>query len=74
MFSGKIFRSRYAALFWAAGILWTAYDVAEANTPSKAPAPHHAAGTTIAPGAANATGTGVSAQALAVLANYAAGN
>ncbi|QDZ06700.1 hypothetical protein FPZ24_03750 [Sphingomonas panacisoli] len=31
MFSSKIFRSRYAALFWAAGIVWTAYDVAEAN-------------------------------------------
>jgi len=37
MFSGKIFRSRWAALFWAAGIVWTAYDVAEANSP---PADH----------------------------------
>jgi hypothetical protein len=33
MFSGKIFRSRWAALLWAAGIVWTAYDVAEANSP-----------------------------------------
>jgi hypothetical protein len=32
---GKIFRSRWAALFWAAGIVWTAYDVAEANAPAK---------------------------------------
>jgi hypothetical protein len=29
----KIFRNRWAALFWAAGIVWTAYDVAEANAP-----------------------------------------
>ena len=32
---GKIFRSRWAALLWAAGIVWTAYDVAEANAPPK---------------------------------------
>ena len=31
----KIFRSRWAALLWAAGIVWTAYDVAEANAPPK---------------------------------------
>ena len=29
----KIFRNRWAALFWAAGVVWTAYDVAEANAP-----------------------------------------
>jgi len=39
VFSGKIFRSRWAALLWAAGIVWTAYDVAEANAPKHAPAP-----------------------------------
>ncbi len=33
MFSSRIFRSRWSALFWAGGILWTAYDVAEANAP-----------------------------------------
>jgi len=33
MISTRIFRSRWAALFWAGGILWTAYDVAEANVP-----------------------------------------
>jgi hypothetical protein len=27
MFS-RLFRSRWAALFWACGILWTAFDVA----------------------------------------------
>jgi hypothetical protein len=31
MFSAKIFRNRWFALIWAGGILWTAYDVAEAN-------------------------------------------
>ena len=31
----KIFRSRWAALLWSAGILWTAYDVAEAAAPPK---------------------------------------
>ena len=36
MFSSKIFRSRWAAMFWAGGILWTAYDVAEANVPDPA--------------------------------------
>jgi len=30
----KIFRSRWAALFWAGGVIWTAYDVASANAPS----------------------------------------
>ena len=33
MFSGKIFRSRWAALLWAGGVIWTAYDVAEASAP-----------------------------------------
>lgn len=44
MFSGKIFRSRWSALFWAAGIVWTAYDVASANSPPANPgkaATHH---------------------------------
>lgn len=38
---GKIFRSRWAALLWAAGIVWTAYDVAEANAPKHAVAKAH---------------------------------
>lgn len=36
MFSSKIFRNRWFALIWAGGILWTAYDVAEANVPDPA--------------------------------------
>lgn len=31
MFSSRIFRSRWVALFWASGIVWMAYDVAQAN-------------------------------------------
>jgi hypothetical protein len=27
----KLFRSRWAALLWAGGILWTAYDFADAG-------------------------------------------
>jgi hypothetical protein len=49
---GKIFRSRWAALLWAAGIVWTAYDVAEANAPPKhAVAKTHAQSTDAADGA-----------------------
>ena len=29
-----IFKSRWMALLWAAGILWTAYDFAGSTTPS----------------------------------------
>jgi len=62
MFSSKIFRSRWSALFWAGGILWTAYDVAEANVPD--PAANNTA-------AANqdATGEAVTNADLGVLAN-----
>lgn len=73
MVSSKIFRSRYSALFWAAGILWTAYDVAEANAPNKAPPTQHTPGASTSP-ITDATGTGVSKQDLAILAKYAAGN
>ncbi|MEO5494937.1 MAG: hypothetical protein ABIR08_13035 [Sphingomonas sp.] len=62
MFSAKIFRSRWSALFWAGGILWTAYDVAEANVPDPA------AGNTTAAGQ-DATGEAVTNADLAVLAN-----
>jgi hypothetical protein len=27
----SIFRSRWMAVLWAAGIIWTAYDVADSN-------------------------------------------
>ena len=33
--SPRLFRSRWIALFWAAGICWTAIDVANDNSPPK---------------------------------------
>lgn len=62
MISAKIFRSRWSALFWAGGIIWTAYDVANANTPD--PATNNTAAA-----ATDATGTAVENADLAVLAN-----
>ena len=62
MFTAKIFRSRWAALFWAGGIVWTAYDVAEANAPDPAAGNASAAGQ-------DATGEAVTNADLAVLAN-----
>lgn len=56
----RLFRSRWAALFWAAGVVWTAYDVAGA-APARAPA--HAAAPT------DALGEPVDRAALEVLAN-----
>ena len=62
MISTKIFRSRWAALFWAGGIIWTAYDVARANAPDPVSNNRAAAET-------DATGTAVDNGDLAVLAN-----
>ena len=62
MFSSKIFRSRWSALFWAAGIIWTAYDVASANAPDPVTNNSVAADT-------DATGVAVDNRDLAVLAN-----
>ncbi len=62
MFSSRIFRSRWAALFWAGGIVWTAYDVAEANAPD-------AAVNNVAAADQDATGEAVTDADLAVLAN-----
>ncbi|WP_066590768.1 hypothetical protein [Sphingomonas pruni] len=62
MISSKIFRSRWSALFWAAGIIWTAYDVASANTPDPVTNNSAAAET-------DATGAMVDNGDLAVLAN-----
>lgn len=62
MISSKIFRSRWSALFWAAGIIWTAYDVASANTPDPVSNNSAAADT-------DATGATVDNGDLAVLAN-----
>ncbi|WP_419809857.1 hypothetical protein [Sphingomonas sp.] len=60
MFGPRLFRSRWSALFWAAGVVWFAYDVAD-------DAPHgHSHGTTQA---ADATGDAVTAADLAAIAN-----
>ena len=62
----RLFRSRWTALFWAAGVVWTAYDVA-GSTP--APPPKHPE-----PAAASdATGAPVNAADLAALASSSTG-
>ncbi|WP_380782062.1 hypothetical protein [Sphingomonas sp. R86520] len=58
----RLFRSRWSALFWAAGILWTAYDVAN-DAPAPAPAAGNASVST------DATGETFDAHDLAVLAH-----
>ncbi len=68
----KLFRSRWSALLWAGGILWTAYDVAES---SRAPAPP--ANATAAKADApleDVTGTPVSNSDLETLAHFGGGN
>ena len=63
----RLFRSRWAALFWSAGIVWTAYDVA-----SDAPEP--AAGNAVSgnvQGQTDATGATFDTKDLAILANAA---
>lgn len=64
----KLFRSRWSALLWAGGVLWTAYDVAGA-----APADTPLAANDAAP-AKDVTGTPVSADDLAVLAHFGDGS
>ena len=59
---GRIFRSRWSALFWAGGIIWTAVDVASGTPP-----PTPATGNVAAP--ADAMGEPATAADLAVLAN-----
>jgi len=63
----KLFRSRWAALLWAGGILWTAYDVAD-SAPHSAPvaARGHDGSST-----EDATGATVHDEDLALLANLA---
>ena len=65
MFGPRLFRSRRAALFWSAGILWTAYDVAEAAPSTPPPAHGHAAAM------ADATGEAIDPADLAALGNAA---
>jgi hypothetical protein len=57
----RVFRSRWNALFWAGGVLWFAYDVANAQPQSS--------GNTEAAAATDATGSSVDDADLAVLAN-----
>ncbi len=64
MVSSRIFRSRWAALFWAGGIIWTAYDVANATAPSD-PKDSNASSAL----GVDATGTPVDNADLAALAN-----
>lgn len=62
MFGPRIFRSRWSALLWAAGIIWFANDVAETaphGRPAKAAAQ------------VDATGTAISADDLAAIGNSA---
>jgi hypothetical protein len=74
MVSSKIFRSRWSAVIWAGGILWTAYDVASA-APHNAPAPANASATAKSSAASDqqtdATGSSYDANDLAILANMA---
>jgi hypothetical protein len=39
----KLFRSRWSALWWAAGVVWFAYDVASANPADNSPPANGAA-------------------------------
>ena len=64
----RLFRSRWKALFWSLGILWTAYDVAS-DAPE--PAVTNAASATVVDGPTDATGAAFSTRDLAVLANAA---
>ena len=61
----RLFRSRWAALFWSAGILWTAYDVA---TDAPEPPTNAASGPVVAQ-PTDATGAVFDTRDLAVLAN-----
>lgn len=60
----KLFRSRWAALLWAAGIIWTAYDVAAGTAPTAPPAANTTDNKPV-----DATGTPVDKEDLAVIAN-----
>ena len=62
----KLFRSRWAALIWAAGILWTAVEVAGVSP--DAPATQNASADT------DATGMAVNNSDLAILASVMNGD
>lgn len=65
----KLFLSRWSALLWTGGILWTAVDVVGFGPPA-----HPAAATAAAQaGDTDATGVSVNAADLAILANVMKG-
>ena len=66
----KLFRSRWAALLWAGGILWTAVDVAGFSAPDPAPSNNSAAATV----ETDATGVPVDGNDLAIFARVMNGN
>ena len=66
MVPSRLFRSRWSALVWAGGILWTAYDVAS-DQPQAPPAGNGQAVGDARP--ADAMGQPVEAGDLSVLAN-----
>lgn len=61
--SARIFRSRWSALFWAAGIIWMAVDVAD-SAPTAKPATNGAA-----PAATDTDGDAVNAADVASILN-----
>ena len=62
MFYARLFRSRWAALFWAAGIVWTAVEIAD-SAPRRT-----ATGQTV-----DASGDQINAQDVATVANLIGG-
>ena len=66
MVPARIFRSRWSALIWAAGILWTAYDVAMANRTTPRVTSANASGSATM---RDASGEVVDPADLAILAN-----
>ena len=74
MVGPRLFRSRWSALFWAGGILWTAYDVADAAPDRATPVAGNAADAAAGGDVVDATGLAVDANDLAVLANMGASN
>ncbi|MEG3175895.1 hypothetical protein U1872_06610 [Sphingomonas sp. RB3P16] len=70
----KLFLSRWAALLWAGGIVWTAVDVVGFGPPAHAvhTADHKATDGDATP--TDATGTAVDTADLAILANVMKGN
>ena len=69
----KLFRSRWAALIWAAGILWTAVDVAGYSPGHKADAAANAS-TPADQADTDATGDAIQNDDLAALAGILNGN